>query len=536
MRSIDPFVGVLALAVTLAGVALHAGLGPRDTYWTIDNGGKALVLQQLRAHPGSGALDYPGAAVDPEMRWFPQPLTGNERYAVVRDGGIVSQYASPFVWAAWPFRAWLGFFGLGVLPALGGGLTILATGLLAARTGARPRVAAILVALGTPLLFYSSVFWEHSLTIAFAGFAFASLAGDRPEPGRAGLWIGLALFLREELVLLAIALLVALGVRRVPWSSWLRAGAGVALGVAATLAFQRATTGAWGGVRVAVNAPVPFVHSAEAAQGLVFGTGFSGVGSTLSVALAASILLAPLTGRFARPLAAAAGVGLAAIALLAFVRFPGGQDGALALIRSNSALVFVPWAFLSVPSLRERDSRLAWIAWTFLVLFVLVVPERSITGIHPGPRMLLPLLPIFAVEASRRARESRASVLAFALLFVVAVGWNARSLQLLAGKRHLVGRVASALASDSRRVVATDLFWLPTELSALWSEKQFHLVTTPGDLAALCRAVGATGKREILVVVREGSIEREPLARVSDARFPEFSVDVHVQGVGGAQP
>lgn len=60
------------------------------------------------------------------------------------------------------------------------------------------------------------------------------------------------------------------------------------------------------------------------------------------------------------------------------------------------------------------------------------------------------------------------------------------------GRNPLVGVLAALVAvtgvllhsvPDPRRVVATDLFWLPTELPSLWRSKQLHLVRGPDDLA-----------------------------------------------------
>jgi hypothetical protein len=472
-----------------------------------------------------------GQSIDPDFEHFPVPLGGEEPYARLRNGRVVSSYLSPFVWLTLPFAAALGFFGQGVLPAIAGGVTVWLTGRLGGRW------AAGIVALATPLLFYSSVFWEHSLVTALATAAFVVLEpAGRERPLTAGLLLGAAALLREELLLLlgavSLALLVAGRGRR----SFARFAAGGACGVLALLAFHRLVSGAWLGVHVGVNAPDPFGNVPAAIDGLLLSGGFSGVGSTWIVAAVATLIASrSLPGRAAEVVTTIVALGFAFVSVAAFQAFPGGQDRALALISSNSALVFVPWV-LVVPFLRDagdkmipirRPGVLAASAALFLAAFVLVVPERSITGIHPGPRMLLPVLPLFAALAAARWRAG----FRFALvpLLVVAVAWNVRSLELLHGKRHATGALAAALREDPRRIVATELFWLPTELSSLAGEKQFHLVSGSASFAKLAERAEEAGEDAILVVVPPGLLQRHPDREVRSPGFPAFSADLYVQ-------
>ncbi|NNE44681.1 MAG: hypothetical protein HKN12_10760, partial [Gemmatimonadetes bacterium] len=551
-RSIVLAITVSAALVSAACAFLHARGGPADTYWTIDNGGKALVVENLREDAGRTWIRYPGAVIDPEFRWFPLPLGGSEPYGVVRDGQVQSQYASAFTWASLPGARLAGFVGLGILPALGAGLAVLFTGLLAAaRAGGRAgMIAALMTALASPLLFYGSVFWEHTLVMALAAAAFWLLRTERPAG--AGLAVAAAGLFREELFLLAAAVGVALLLAG-RWREVVRYSAGTLAGGSVVLAFQRATTGSWTGVHLAVNRPVPFAQAGEALSGLLFSGGpevavWRGLAGLALLAAARWWPGAPPTDGETAAGEAPGGSGiapglrvtglriagllvLAAVSVHAWIRFPSGEDAALALIHANSAAIFVPWAiaaFLLPPRKGAAPlDLLSLSALLYVALFCILVPQRSITGVHPGPRMLLPVLPVAAALAAERFPRGRVAAGAFLVLILAAGVWGARAGQLLREKRAHSGAIIAALREDPRRVVATDQFWLPTELSALWDEKQFHLITGPEDLNGLAAAVAASGETELLLVTAPGSSPDAPVRTVRNARFASFSVDFH---------
>jgi hypothetical protein len=105
---------------------------------------------------------------------------------------------------------------------------------------------------------------------------------------------------------------------------------------------------------------------------------------------------------------------------------------------------------------------------------------------------------------------------------------------LLHDKRDAAGRLLSAIEADPRRVVATDLFWLPTELPSLWETKQLHLVRGPEDLAAFARAAAAAGEREILLVTGPDRVEGASLRSLRPARFPGFAAELHTLSLASA--
>ncbi|MFN8178243.1 MAG: hypothetical protein U0167_09950 [bacterium] len=562
---LDPVLVALALATSLAGLVLFARLGPAWTFWTVDDAGKSLVVANLEHNPGSTSLEYPGRALDPDFRFFPQPIRGSERYATLHDGRIVSQYLAPFPYLALPFAAVFGFIGLGLWPALGAGAVVLLTGLLAAALGGSRRagrLAAAILLVSSPLLFYGSVFWEHSLTAALAAAAFLALATPRPRPFVAGLLLGATCLLREETgLLLSAVVLVAMILRRRPDAA--RIAAGGLLGVAARGAFHWATSGSLVGVHGELNQSVPFEHVGDAARDLLVGPGFSGIpdvavlGALLVLAAARS-----LPPRAALAPFALGAVALAVVSVRGWLRFPGGEDSALALLKSNSAALFLPWALAApflrgpsggdaapsrqtphpapsggVPPASENASPAhAAAAWRllggasvlFVVFFVLLVPARSITGVHPGPRMLLPVLPLAAAVCATRLSASRLAALFLAPLLLAGALWNLTSLELLHAKRALAGDLAAALAARPERIVVTDLFWLPTEMSSLWDRKTFYLVGTEREMRAFVARATAAGERTILAATEPGQIPAAPVAAVHRDGLPSFSVDLQV--------
>ncbi|MEZ5064635.1 MAG: hypothetical protein R3B81_07845 [bacterium] len=532
---------LLAAIVLATTFVAHGVLGPPNTFWTVDNGAKAIVCEHLAR--GRADLSYPGESLDPERRSFPMPAGGAEPYVWMAGERILSQYASPFPWALRPFFRVLGFIGYGVLPALGAGLTALAAGLLARRLspGRVSLAAAAIVVFASPLLFYGAVLWEHTSTMATFGLALVAITAERPRPFLAGLGLAATAFLREECVLLGVATCVAawplLGRR-----GFVRLGLGFGLGPLALAGFYRATTGSWLGPHVAANSPAPFANIPAAVEGLLLSPGFSGVPPWL---LPAVVVLAALPAVRRRvPDLAANLVALlaAAISLLAWLRFPGTEDSALALRHSNSALVFLPWLLVllrPVPasSPHELPRFLGRTAILFTALFVILVPARSITGVHPGPRMLLPLLPaLAALVAVRAANAGRGGRLVLLATCACGALWGARSLDLLHAKRELSGRILSAIAQDPRNVVVTDQFWLPTELGALWFDKRFFLLTDSRTLSRLAERARDQGERELLVVSAPGQGTGLPTASIRSARFPAFSVDLSRLPVGTEPP
>ncbi len=415
--------------------------------------------------------------------------------------------------------------------------------------------AATLALLGSPLLFYSSVLWEHTIVAGLAAGAFLGLEGRRPRGALlAGGLLGGAALLRIELGLLAGAAAIALfasGRRRDAF----RTGLGGAAGVTAHFVFQRLATGSWTGAHLGVNRPEAFRHFGTAAQDLLFSPGAPGApAAAVGVALLALAIGASLRARLPRTGAGLTQFGaavLAAISGAAWIRFPGEADRALSLIGSNSATVFLPWV-LVVPFLPRADAGATGAAphprdrrrdplpiaiLLFLLAFLALAPARAITGVHPGPRMLLPLLPLVAALAAERLavpgrRARRTAAIALLVPLIPTLLWSTRSLELLHGKRAASGRIAAALAADPRRLVVTDLFWLPTDLSALWFEKEFHLAADPDAFADLIERAAVAGEREMLVVVEAGTLPGPPFASVVSPGFPAFSVDLYVRRLG----
>jgi hypothetical protein len=509
--------------------------GPAGTDWTIDNGGKALVIQGL-ADYGEAWIRYPAQRIDPEFRFFPQPLRGGEPYGALKEGHVQSQYDSPFVRASVPAFVLAGERGLAFLPALGGGAAVFLTGL-------QGIWAAVILLLATPLLFYSSVLWEHTWVMALTAgsFLLLSRAATGLADGRAftaGIALGAAIHLREEMLLLFGGTLAAMAIVRRDRREIAAFAAGGAIGIAALATFHVATTGSITGTHVAANRPVFLAHAWDAVRGLLFSTGFSGI--LVAVPVVALILLVAARGMSFRGHKATEIAALALFAgtsVLAFARYPSGEDKALALIHSNSVLVAVPWMFPALVSRGVDRERLALLsALIFIGLFLLFVPERSITGIHPGPRMLLPIAPIAAIAAAHQVQRdfrapeafARARLILLLLLLGIAAAWSARSIALLVEKREVMGRIASELEHDPRRVVVTDLFWLPTELPSLWNEKQFHLIAGPSELRELQGRYARGGENELLFVTTAGSIRnRAPLRTIESASFPNFSIELH---------
>lgn len=190
---------------------------PKEIFWSLDEGGKYIYLRSILE---SGRLDtpliYPARSLDPNLERVPL------YYYIPREGQIHSWWPIALPLVSLPFYQVFGWLGLFVLPAAAGALTAGLTGMLVRRLTRSERwgiVALFLTGLATPVAFYATRFWEHTLSAAGVLGALLGML-DADEHGRirsavlAGISGSLAVFFRPDAALLLIGFGVVLLVRR----------------------------------------------------------------------------------------------------------------------------------------------------------------------------------------------------------------------------------------------------------------------------------------------------------------------------------
>lgn len=203
---------------------------PQGVFWSVDEGGKFLYLQNvLRTGDARADLVYLGREIDPQLKYVPFV------YWAKQDSKIFSWWPVAISLLSLPFYQLFGWMGLYILPAAAGGLCTLFTGLITQHLCPKSKwagiTASMITGLATPILFYSIMFWEHTLSVALilAAFWIALRNLDRNEQRwmvLAGILASLSMYLRTESGTIIIALGIGmLWLRR--WKSLFRFSAGV---------------------------------------------------------------------------------------------------------------------------------------------------------------------------------------------------------------------------------------------------------------------------------------------------------------------
>lgn len=189
-------------------------LRPQGVFWSVDEGGKFVYFQNVtRSHSFSSPLDYPGRSFDPTGEFYPS------YYAIHRENQIYMWWQAAFPIAAGQFYKLFGWLGLYILPALAGVFTLAGVFHLVKELipdDDRPSlVATVITGIATPIAFYSTMFWEHTLTTMGVIFAcFSILRAVKTRQTRwiiaAGAGAALAVFFRVESILLLVGFGVVL--------------------------------------------------------------------------------------------------------------------------------------------------------------------------------------------------------------------------------------------------------------------------------------------------------------------------------------
>jgi hypothetical protein len=191
-------------------------ISPKGVFWTPDEGAKWLEMQSVRIEGDLRySVSFPAQRVDTELQYlphagiFPRPSIG-------ADGLLYLGFETPVVF---PLMSKVGFWLFGVvgvylIPLLSGWLTAVIAGVLADKVRAGVGAPALLlVGLGTPVWFYSELFWEHTAAccLALIALAFVALAPPLNVAALLAALVALsaAAALRLEVLAFAAALVMA---------------------------------------------------------------------------------------------------------------------------------------------------------------------------------------------------------------------------------------------------------------------------------------------------------------------------------------
>jgi hypothetical protein len=515
--------------VGIAYAVLGLGVLSSDAVYSGDIGVKYVQARALAAsYFTSLDIPYPGEFLDPAREFFPirSPF-------VMTTGGATQAIFSPM--SAVIQAVAVGMAGMPgmILVSLAAAVVILVGAWALAGRGvtSAPGLsgAAVVLTLGIagPLWFYAVSGWEHAPAVAFstAAFAIAVRSQSMLMPLAAGVCLGAGATLRDEVLLLAPGLVLAVWMRRSGIKPLLQVAAGmlIPLGAAAAIEVWWFGRPLAAHLRHAVHLLQRAAHLSDAPnpdvpalrpfsmreryetviQYWLLGYGrdawIMAYGVGLVAALAIRVWLRTSAGLLAW---VAAVIALVAVDVHELVTAPKWLAG---LHRVSPYLVF---ALFPRPHGAERRGWYVPVVLVTTAAYVALAFAGADTsgGKSLGPRLLLPLMPLLTAAAL--------GTIAMFLSGRSAIDrWTGRAgvlLVFMSGTMHVFGTVPAyvhrnhddaaaieAVAADTSRIVVADDQFTAQLLFPLYYRKIVFLADSPdlgrrlGDLLAARRMPGA---------------------------------------------
>ena len=173
----------------------------------------------------------------------------------------------------------------------------------------------------------------------------------------------------------------------------------------------------------------------------------------------------------------------------------------------------------------------------FIALLCLTAPPWTNTGLHFGPRLMLPVYPILAIPAvaflSRALMTSKVRkhliVACFVLLVLVSLITQLYAVSVLREKLESAHDVMDHLAARPERIVVSDIWWFPQDMAALFYDKIFLFSKDAAVLDRLREAMKKRGIKKYLHVTwnRPGLED----AWTPDSRLKLYDIAVCCRGL-----
>jgi len=483
-------------------------------FWSPDSAVRVVQVESLVRYGAHGlAVPYPAASIDPQGRYFPF----GPWFHFVRDSRYYVSYPPYFPALVAPLYRAFGNAGLVALPLLTGlGAVWVTYGVLRRHVPAFALEGALTLGLATPLVIYSTVFWDHApvvfLSAAALGLVVRACAAESGYRHRdlaySGLLLGLGLWLRNEMYVLIPAVLIAwvcLGPRG-RLRGVLPLGAGLIVPVGVLWALNRQLSGSLLGWKAEGLAASRTNGVMETVTGHGVGPWLFDRLGNLYYQLISPDYYAFNSRAVTVGILLAAGLGLAV--LLLRVGVSRGHEravvsagllsaaiGMLIILRRTDVSGLLPAApFLVLALLPGRLAQWERFLWTTVMLFIAgIVVTGTHGGLQWGPRYLLPVLPPLvwlAAAAVARARTTAPVVwrplqLTAGALVVVGVLVQVSGVDQVSQTMAINARVNEALREAPSDVVVTPLEWVTLGAGPVYFDKSLMYVAQPDDLRAL---------------------------------------------------
>jgi len=559
----------MALPVVLNGWESFVSPDTSGGFWAPDSGTRFAMIRSWVEHGRLIRLYYPSAALDPTGQIHPLAY-----FLFHQAHGFCAMYPPlfPFL-SGLAYRAF-GFAGLTLVPALCGLGCVLVTYATARRLHMRSRLL-LLPALGlaTPLVLYSSVFWDHSaimLVMALAGYWMLRSVqeGSFWNAVLFGAVVGLGMWIHELfLAFFVAAWLTALPLRK----SYRQLLIGSPVGFLALVLpwglFNWWNYGGFGGPHLGANVlqnnpDHPFGLEyllnlndlAGRAMAQLAGTGITNASPelwpyclTLACLLGLYAATAWGTGLLARWVMAL-GFVTAVVASLALVKtFVNASNYAppLGLFEATPLLIpvlAVPWHDRKTQDvIASGDSYFAWLSRACCLFLFFLILNPMMPGTDWGSRYLLSALPLLALLSAyaldhqyQNVQGRWRSVMAAGVATMIGMSLVCQGCGLIWVRRNIAyGQELSAqVGALSTPVLVTDKDWLGPRIMAWPAAQARFLVRSDDDARLLSDVLQRTKATEFAFVGTEDgenkveqAVEAGGLTVQKTEAHPLFQVD-----------
>lgn len=528
------YLAVLLITTICLIYALLTALMPRDVFWITDGGNKFITMENI-IRDRTDAISYPASDIDPEYKFFP---FSNFHFVRHHDNiySIFPPYFSAF--ASFFYRT-AGYWGLYLISIFSTGIVLLLTLRIIQRLKLPDKYLLSLPALGlcTPFFFYSLTFWEMTLAAMLTTTAILMVI-RRTEDNTsiqefllAGLMMGSAIILREDIYVLAAALVAAMFILKYKKINIAMICAGTMIIVASLWTIQYAKyghiLGLHGSKYYAHNGTesgiFPFLLdqlSGYYTYLLKFNSG-DFADKWYYFLLAAPFVLAVLYGIMhknpARRANAAFVMLLTVISsvILVVMLFNNKQpvlDTIFTVGLLTSSPLLVPLLLSTRSFFSGRLRRIKLILLTSIIYCIVIAPmlTQSDLGIIWGPRhfiylfpLLIPLCVYAMIKLFRRSDDRRLALKIAGLgivLFSISLLIQVKGVANLFLMKNNVAIMNDHL-EKANEVIVSDIFWLPAENPRLFYNKKFMQVNSGQELEKLVELMKRNNVRTFTLVL-----------------------------------